>query len=477
MFFDNQRHEAYEAEREQAKRSTIGTTLFYMACKYVLVPLLNLAITYFVTILWVLFFLFMAGKSIWLGLLAAAVLGAAVYFPQTRILSIIGPFIAQRARKKRAVRLADGNDMLRKTGIVSINDEKEYDCEAYQDDKGNIVLRIIEELYVTTSKDVMNRLEENIDKYGATRIIEAEKGDAWMKVILFTTDPLEEDQVISEPMPLDEDSMKVVCAVDSVGEPQSLSFKQVSGMTVSGVPGSGKTAGLTSFLLPVALSENVELNIIDGKGGHDWAAYKPICAYYSNDDEDLQALRDYLQSAVDEVRERVQKMPEKLGVADFWHASAERRRAAGLKHKIIVIDECQTFFEKRTNKEENALIQDIVRLATSLVKKGRSAGITLIATTQKPTSESLPTGLRDNCPLRVCFRVTTKEAQKAALGDTSAGDDRIDALSIRNAGGAVILSEKGDASRVRFYYMPPSDQERLINDEAAKRKTNGVTTL
>ena len=471
MFFTNARQEAYQIEKEQAKQSTITAALVHMFFKHVVVPLLKLAIAYFLSILWVAFLLFMAGKSMWLGLLAAAVLGAAVYYPQTRRFSIVGPYLKQRALKEAEARKAEGNDMLKMTGIVSINDEKEYDCEAYRDDKGNIVLRIIEKLYVITSEDVMNRLEENRDKYGATRIIEAEKGDAWMKIVLFTTDPLEEDQVISEPMPLDEDSMKVVCAVDSVGEPQSISFKQVSGMTVSGVPGSGKTAGLTSFLLPVALSENVELNIIDGKGGHDWAAYKPICAYYSNDDEDLQALRDYLQSAVDEVRERVQKMPEKLGVADFWHASVERRRAAGLKHKIIVIDECQTFFEKRTNKEENALIQDIVRLATSLVKKGRSAGITLIATTQKPTSESLPTGLRDNCPLRVCFRVTTKEAQKAALGDTSAGDDRIDALSIRNAGGAVILSEKGDASRVRFYYMSPSDQERLINEEVAKRKT------
>ncbi|MXI72589.1 hypothetical protein GR255_26950, partial [Mycobacterium tuberculosis] len=93
--------------------------------------------------------------------------------------------------------------------------------------------------------------------------------------------------------------------------------------TVAGVPGSGKTAGLTSFLLPVALSEDVELNIIDGKGGHDWAAYKPICAYYSNDDEDLQAMKDYLEAAVEDMRERVQTMPAKLGVANFWSASID----------------------------------------------------------------------------------------------------------------------------------------------------------
>ena len=471
MFFQDNRREAYELERAQAKQSSVGSTLAYMFGKYVLAPLVKLAITYFLSILWVAFLLFMAGKSMWLGLLAAAVIGAAIYYPQTRMFSIIGPFITQRERKKEAARIAEGNDVLRMTGIVSTNDETEYRCEAYEDNKGNLVLRVLDPLYNITSEDVMNRLNENLDKYNVKRIIQAEDDEAWLKILLFTTDPLEEDQTIYEPLPLDEDSMKVVCAVDSVGEPQSVSFKNVSGMTVAGVPGSGKTAGLTSFLLPAALSEDVELSIIDGKGGHDWAAYKPICGYYSNDDEDLQAMKDYLEAAVEDMRERVQTMPEKLGVANFWSAPLERRRAAGVKHKIIVIDECQNYFEKRTgDKEATALTQEIVRLATSLVKKGRSAGITLIATTQKPTADSLPTGLRDNCALKICFRVTTKEAQKAALGDIDL-DDSNNALSINKAGGAVLLSENGDASRVRFFYMAPSDQERLINDEAAKRKT------
>lgn len=469
MFFEDNRREAYEVERAQAKQSSVGATLAYMFGKYVLAPLVKLAITYFETILWVAFLLFMAGKSMWLGLLAAAVLGAAIYFPQTRRFSLIGPFITQRARKREAARIAEGNDMLRMTGIVSTNDETEYRCEAYEDDKGNLVLRVLDPLYNITSEDVINRLNENLDKYNVKRTIQAEDDEAWLKILLFTTDPLEEDQVIFEPLDLDEENMRVACAVDSVGETQSVSFKNVSGMTVAGVPGSGKTAGLTSFLLPVALSPDVELSIIDGKGGHDWAAYEPICGYYSNDDENLEALRDYLLTAVEDMRERVQTNPEKLGVANFWSASLEQRRAAGLKHKIIVIDECQNFFEKRTNKEENALVQEIVRLSTSLVKKGRSAGITLIATTQKPTSESLPTGLRDNCSLKICFRVTTKEAQKAALGDVDL-DDSNNALSINKAGGAVLLSENGNASRVRFYYMAPSDQERLINAEVAKRK-------
>ena len=477
MILNNQRQEAYEAGKEQAKRSTITEALGYMVGKYILLPLVKLITAYFLSILWVLFFLFMAGKSIWLGIIAAAVVGAAIYFPQTRILSIVGPFIAQRERKKRAVRLAEGNDMLRMTGIVSTNDEADYECEAHKDDKENITFRILEPMYNITSEDIINRLNENIDKYGVKRIVKAEDDNAWLKILMFKADPLKENQTIWEPQPLDEEKMRVTCAVNSVGDPQSISFKNTSGMTVAGVPGSGKTGGLTSFLLPVALSENVELSVIDGKGGHDWAEYKPICSYYSNDDEDLQAMKNYLEAAVEDMRERVQTMPAKLGVANFWSASIERRRAAGLKHKIIVIDECQNFFEKRTNKEENALIQDIVRLATSLVKKGRSAGITLIATTQKPTSESLPTGLRDNCSLKICFEVSTKEAQKAALGDVALDDSNSPVNIHENAGEAVIVGEAGKPSNVKFYYMEPDTQKMLIDAEVAKRKTAGVTSL
>ena len=70
MFFQDNRREAYEVERAQAKQSSVGATLAYMfGLKYVPAPLVKLTIVYFLSILWVAFLLFMAGKSMWLGLL------------------------------------------------------------------------------------------------------------------------------------------------------------------------------------------------------------------------------------------------------------------------------------------------------------------------------------------------------------------------------------------------------------------------
>ena len=111
---------------------------------------------------------------------------------------------------------------------------------------------------------------------------------------------------------------------------------------------------------------------------------------------------------------------------------------------------------------------------TTLVKKGRSAGYTVIVTTQKPTAESLPTSLRDNCGLKISFRVATGEARKAALGDIDL-DESNDPVNIpmSQIGGAVMANENGAFTRVRFFYLSEKTQERIINDELHQRATSG----
>lgn len=472
MFFTEQRQEAYEVEKANAKQSSVGATLAYLFGKHVLAPLVKLMIAYALSIAWVVFLLIMAGKSMWFGIFAAAVFGAAIYYPQTRSLSFVGPFYREATKRRLAKRLAEGNAVLRETGLVSIGNEDEYKCEAYDNENGDLIVRIIDPIPNVTSDDVISRLEAHADKYRVVRIVKTEDSKAWLRATMFRNDPLKTPREIHEPKPLDVENMKVVCATDSFGKEQGVSFKDVSGMTVAGVPGSGKTAGLTSFLLPLALSPDVDLSVIDGKGGDDWSAYAPLCEYYSRDDENLETLRDYLADKVQDMRERLKTNAEKLGQSNFWNANIEQRRAAGLTHKIIVIDECQTYYEKRSDKTENAIVQDIVRAVTTLVKKGRSAGYTVVSTTQKPTADSLPTSLRDNCALKICFRVTTKEAQKAALGDIDLEPGN-GATDINEKGGAIILTEEQIAHRVRFFYIKEESQKRVIKDELNRRAVNG----
>ncbi len=50
------------------------------------------------------------------------------------------------------------------------------------------------------------------------------------------------------------------------------------------------------------------------------------------------------------------------------------------------------------------------------VKKGRGAGIQVILATQKSTTDAVPSAIRDQCGIRICFRVMTRDAVESALG-------------------------------------------------------------
>lgn len=472
MLLTQQRAEAYQAEREANKRSSISATIGYLIGKYIIWPLIQLFFRYFLSLAWLALIVFGYSRSIWLGLLATALFAGAIYWQPSRRFSFYGPFIKARETKLENQQIQAANDVLTEIGIG--DGEAVYLAHAYDIDETTSVLELNQPIAGISSEQIMKRLDEHKDKFGFVRLARDPNSEAVLSVLCYLVDPLDEVHEITEPKPIDLNKASVPCAVDSFGVEQSVSMKGISGMTVSGVPGSGKTAGLTSFLLPFALSTDVDLAVIDGKGGDDWGTYSEIASYYNNDDENLVAILAYLQNQVAEMRERVATNKDKLGESNFWNASPEQRRSAGLKHKIIVIDECQTFFEKRTDKEENRLVTDIVRAVTTLVKKGRSAGYTVIVTTQKPTAESLPTSLRDNCGLKISFRVATGEARKAALGDIDL-DESNDPVNIpmNQIGGAVMANENGAFTRVRFFYLSEKTQERIINDELHQRATSG----
>ena len=55
-------------------------------------------------------------------------------------------------------------------------------------------------------------------------------------------------------------------------------------------------------------------------------------------------------------------------------------------------------------------------LASSLIRRGRSVAMVTVPCTQKPTGDSVPTAIRDNCPLALSFAVRTTDAAAATLG-------------------------------------------------------------
>lgn len=232
-------------------------------------------------------------------------------------------------------------------------------------------------------------------------------------------DPLDKIREVTRLVPWNGRSIRY--GVHADGSPAVLSFAQTSGIVVGGVPGAA--------------------------------------AGYWLGDRNLAEIADELDRLDDAMRQDLRSHPWSSTDPDFWHTGPTRENP----FHLVVIDECQTWMDMTgADKDTKALMARIVRAVTDLIKKGRSAGWCVMVMTQKPTSDSLPTAIRDNCSVRVACRLTTAEAAKATLGTIPEGDPSPTEIPASRRGGAVVQGEDGHTKQVRFYYMAPETAQQEL---------------
>lgn len=383
----------------------------------------------------------------------------------------VADYAAYKKRLARFDQKEEALEFLLQTGLVKDEDADMKSWLEYDTETENYILHWSDRLRGKNTASIVQTFRTHEDYFTAVRS-KAEKTSAGIDMTFYVNDPLDKDQFRDAPGELDPETMSVECAVDSMGNTMRLKFGDSSGMVVGGIPGSGKTAGVTAFATSLALSKYVNLSIIDGKGGEDWTAYAPAADAYIRGDEDLEPIAEYVEKKHDEMLRRLENQKKLLGHSNFWKVSADKRLNAGLKFELLIVDECQGLFEKTgRDKEEQAFQGRIQKALSSMVKRGRSAGFFVIFMTQKPTAESLPTGIRDNCGLRIAFRLTTPEAEKAVLGSNGDGLGST-ALGIPDGrrGGAVLAKDTGEIDDVRFFYIEEDIQEALLEKVGKGKK-------
>jgi S-DNA-T family DNA segregation ATPase FtsK/SpoIIIE len=118
---------------------------------------------------------------------------------------------------------------------------------------------------------------------------------------------------------------------------------------------------------------------------------------------------------------------------------------------VCVIDELAYYTATTGTKEEQELFRSLVR---DLVARGRAAGIIVVAATQRPSADIVPTSLRDLFGFRVAFRCTTDSSSDIILSVGWASEG-FTAKSIRpeDIGIGFILAEGGTPRRFKAAYL------------------------
>ena len=113
-------------------------------------------------------------------------------------------------------------------------------------------------------------------------------------------------------------------------------------------------------------------------------------------------------------------------------------------------------------------------LTEDLVARGRAAGYIVVAATQRPSHDIIPTSLRDLFAFRWAMRCTTPQASDTILGQGWASQGfsatNIDA---GEKGVGFLLHEGGLPIRLRWYYLTDEHLETIAaRAEALRRQEN-----
>ena len=228
-------------------------------------------------------------------------------------------------------------------------------------------------------------------------------------------------------------------------------------LLIGGEPGSGKSVALSTIVAAAALDPTVHLTLLDGK-------HVELIAWSDVADEFVGADQENAVEALENLRE--------LMDVRYATLAATRRRkmtASDLEGlHLLVIDEL-AFYLRGGQKEMRDRFSELLR---DLVSRGRAAGIIVVATTQKPSHEIVPTWIRDLFSFRLAMRCTSSDASDTILGQGWASQG-FSAASIDSSSRGVgyLLAEGGSPSLVMTPYL--SDDEIEIIESRAYELRSG----
>jgi hypothetical protein len=210
-------------------------------------------------------------------------------------------------------------------------------------------------------------------------------------------------------------------------------------LLIGGEPGAGKSVGLSGVVAAFALDPNVDLWLFDGKLV-ELAPWRTCAERFVGPDVEaaisaLEALREVMAYRYGQLLDRGVR---KVSIGDH------------LRLQLVVIDEMALYVAGVDKKMANRFSE----LLRDLVARGRAAGIIVVAATQKPSIDIVPSALRDLFGFRWAFRCATRDASDTVLGSgwASQGFSTAD-IDPSLRGVSLAIHEGGVPVRLRTFHL------------------------
>lgn len=256
------------------------------------------------------------------------------------------------------------------------------------------------------------------------------------------------------------------------GDPWVLNLAERN-FVISGQPNSGKSSFSNALLAHLSRHPDVRLAFIDMKLGAEAAPWREradqiIHNTPRDDGRGVEDAIDFIADAVADMGERYGRMID-AGVTNAW---TEGFLGPDEPVKVLVIDECSRLF-RADSREHQERADRVLGALQEYVEQGRAAGYVLLISTQYPTTENLPTRIRNNVSDKIAFRSST-QGMYATLGSSYVPENTAgDPTQITNAqqGQAVIVGDDGEARRIQMAWIDKETKLQVVSDTATLKRT------
>ena len=230
-------------------------------------------------------------------------------------------------------------------------------------------------------------------------------------------------------------------------------------LLLGGEPGAGKSVALSLLVASAALDPGVRLHLLDAK-------QVELAPFAGCDEHFVRPDVDAAVDALEQVRTEMDARYEAL-------LAAGRRKVArgdGRSLHLIAIDEL-AYFLRHPDRAARVAFESVLR---DLVARGRAAGVVVLAATQKPSHDLVPTSIRDLFSYRLALRCTTNDASDTILGQGWASRGYSAAsIEARARGVGLLLAEGALPIRLRCAYLDEAALAGIARRAAALRALGG----
>jgi len=192
---------------------------------------------------------------------------------------------------------------------------------------------------------------------------------------------------------------------------------------IGALPRMGKTFLLREALLIAGLDPRARGYAIDGKGTGDLSPCELYAHFNARGDrpEQVERVLHAFRGLREEMRRRadvIDGLPREEAPESKVGSRLASRRELGLEPIVVGIDETQAYFEYGDDgdKDAKAIRDELVAIATDLVKRGPAVGIIVLLATQNVNRSTIPTSISNNAVLRFCLKVFNQPANDQILG-------------------------------------------------------------